>query len=44
MSIEDVAHDTPEKIHKLRVNPLKGLDVDELKQAAANLNLSAYED
>jgi len=44
MSIEDVAHDTPEKIHKFRVNPLKGLDVDELKQAAANLNLSAYED
>lgn len=31
MSIEDVAHSNPEAIFKLRVNPLKGLDVADLK-------------
>lgn len=44
MSIEDVAHSNPEAIFKLRVNPLKGLDVAELKKAAANLGLTDQED
>lgn len=44
MSIEDVAHSNPEAIHKLKVNPLKGLDKADLKQAAVNLGLEAYED
>lgn len=44
MSIEDVAHSNPEAIHKLRVNPLKGLDVKDLKKAAVNLGLAEYED
>jgi succinyl-CoA synthetase beta subunit len=44
MSIEDVAHDTPEAVHKLRVNPLKGLDLADLKQAAKNLGLEDQED
>jgi succinyl-CoA synthetase beta subunit len=39
MAIEDVAHETPEKIFKLAVNPLKGLEVADLKQAAVNLGL-----
>lgn len=44
MSIEDVAHSTPEAIFKLRVNPLKGLDVADLKQAAINLGLEEQTD
>lgn len=44
MSIEDVAHSNPEKIHKLRVNPLKGLDQAELKQAAVHLGVPDKED
>jgi succinyl-CoA synthetase beta subunit len=44
MAIEDVAHSNPEAIHKLKVNPLKGLDVADLKQAAINLGLQEYED
>lgn len=44
MSIEDVAHDNPSAIFKLRVNPLKGLDIADLKKAAANLGLEKYED
>jgi len=44
MSIEDVAHDTPEAVHKLRVNPLKGLDNADLKMAAKQLGLEDYED
>ena len=44
MAIEDVAHSNPEAIFKLRVNPLKGLDVTDLKQAAKNLGLEKYED
>ena len=39
MSIEDVAHNTPEKIFKLPVDLNKGLDVDQLIQVAANLGL-----
>lgn len=30
-SIEDIAHERPEAVHKLAVNPLKGLDVADLK-------------
>ena len=30
MSIEDVAHDTPELIFKLYVNPFKGPQVEDL--------------
>ncbi len=44
MAIEDVAHSNPEAIHKLKVNPLKGLDIADLKQAAINLGLKDYED
>lgn len=44
MAIEDVAHETPEKVHKLAVNPLVGLNDAELKEAAAKLDLSQYED
>lgn len=44
MAIEDVAHSNPEKVHKLRVNPLKGLEMSDLKQATANLGLEDYED
>merc|ERR1712166_681648 len=44
MAIEDVAHDTPEKIFKLAVNPLKGLEVADLKKAATDLGLQDYED
>jgi len=37
MSIEDVAHSNPEKIHKIQVDPIKGLNVDDLILAAKNL-------
>ena len=37
MNIEDVAHNNPEQIFKIHVNPLKGLDVDDLLLAAKNL-------
>jgi len=30
MNIEDVAHSNPEQIFKMPVNPLTGLDVDDL--------------
>ena len=39
MSIEDVAHDTPEKIHKLRVNPFTGPEVEDLMKAADHLGI-----
>lgn len=39
MSIEDVAEETPEKIHKLHVNPFTGPEVDDLIQAAHNLGV-----
>jgi len=39
MSIEDVAHDTPEKIFKINVNPFTGPDVEDLIQAAHNLGI-----
>ena len=39
MSIEDVAHETPEKIFKLNVNPFTGPDVEDLLKAADNLGI-----
>jgi succinyl-CoA synthetase beta subunit len=30
MAIEDVAHSNPEKIFKIKIDPVKGLDIDEL--------------
>ena len=40
MSIEDVAHETPEKIFKLNVNPFTGPEVEDLMKAADNLGIS----
>jgi succinyl-CoA synthetase beta subunit len=42
MSIEDVAHSNPEKVHKLRVNILKGLQEADCVKAAKDLGLEAY--
>jgi succinyl-CoA synthetase beta subunit len=42
MSIEDVAHDTPEKIFKIHIDVQKGLDIDDLLKAATNLGLEDY--
>ena len=39
MSIEDVAHETPEKIFKLNVNPFTGPEVEDLMKAADNLGI-----
>lgn len=39
MSIEDVAHDTPEKIFKLKVNPFTGPEVTDLMKAADHLGI-----
>lgn len=39
MSIEDVAHDTPEKIFKINVNPFTGPEVADLMAAADNLGI-----
>ena len=41
MSIEDVAHSNPEKIFKIKVDPARGLNIDELLKAAENLGLKA---
>ncbi len=40
MSIEDVAHDTPEKIIRQHVHPLLGLQAYEIRKLAAALGLS----
>ncbi|MGA0899127.1 MAG: ADP-forming succinate--CoA ligase subunit beta [Luteolibacter sp.] len=40
MSIEDVAHDTPEKILRQFVHPLLGLQGYEIRKLAANLGLA----
>ena len=40
MSIEDVAHDTPEKILRQFVHPLLGLQSYEIRKLAANLGLA----
>jgi succinyl-CoA synthetase beta subunit len=42
MSIEDVAHSNPEKIFKLNIDPIKGLDVNDLLKAAKDLGLQEY--
>lgn len=39
MSIEDVAHETPELIFKLPVHPTEGLNDAKLREAAANLGI-----
>jgi len=44
MAIEDVAEQTPEKVHRLNVNPLVGLDEESLKEAARQLDLVEHED
>lgn len=44
MAIEDVAAETPEKVHRLNVNPLEGLKDEMLKDVAAKLDLQDYED
>lgn len=41
MSIEDVAHETPEKIHKIWVDPSKGVNVEDLLEAVKNLDCHA---
>ncbi len=42
MSIEEVAEETPEKIHKIHVDPIQGIDIDDLIEAAKNLDLEEY--
>lgn len=42
MSIEEVAAETPEKIFKIHVDPLKGIEIDDLLEAATNLDLDEY--
>lgn len=42
MSIEDVAHKTPEKIFKMHIDPKTGLDIEQLLKAAKDLDLEDY--
>ena len=42
MAIEDVAHNTPEKIFKLPVDINKGLCVDQLGEVAKNLGVEEH--
>lgn len=44
MAIEDVAHETPEKIFKIHVNIHKGLTDDDLKDVGKNLGLPNKQD
>lgn len=39
MSIEDVAHEDPSQIHKLKVNPFTGPEVEDLMKAADHLGI-----
>ena len=39
MAIEDVAKKNPEKIFKIKIDPLKGLDVEDLLKVAKNLGI-----
>lgn len=39
MSIEDVAHEDPSKIFKLKVNPFTGPEVEDLMKAADHLGI-----
>ena len=43
MAIEDVAHETPEKIHKIWVNVQNGLTEEDLAPVAKNLGLDAQD-
>lgn len=40
MDIEQVAASTPEKIHKIQIDPLKGLDVRDSEEIVRRINLS----
>lgn len=42
MAIEDVAHDSPEKIFKMHIDPKTGLDIEQLLKAANDLELEDY--
>jgi succinyl-CoA synthetase beta subunit len=42
MSIEDVAHEHPDKIFKLYINPLEELNIDDLLKAAKDLGLEEH--
>lgn len=42
MAIEDVAEETPEKVHRLNVDPLVGLEDHMLVDVAAKLDLVEY--
>ncbi|CDW84123.1 succinate-ligase [Stylonychia lemnae] len=42
MNIEDVAHNTPDQIFKIHVDINQGLNIDDLLQAAKNLDLEDY--
>ncbi len=44
MAIEDVAHETPEKIFKIHVNMKTGLTDDHLKDVPKNLGLEENAD
>ena len=44
MAIEDVAHNTPEAIHKMPVDLEKGLCPEELQKAAVNLGIPEHGD
>lgn len=39
MSVEDVAHNNPEKIHKIHIDMKKGLNIEDLTTAARNLGI-----
>lgn len=42
MNIEDVAHNTPDEIFKMYIDVQKDLDIDQLVQAAKDLDLEDY--
>lgn len=44
MAIEDVAEATPEKVHRLNVDPLTGLDENMLDEVSVNLDLVEHKD
>lgn len=44
MSIEDVAHETPEKIFKIHVNPFTGPKKEEFLKAATDLGIPAQKE
>ena len=44
MNIEDGAHSKPEAVHKLAIDPLKGLQESDLKDVAKNLGIKDKEE